>query len=185
MKKLLLALALLLSASAYAQEKDITKFLGIPIDGTKSEMIAKLKEKGFVHSNSYNDDLKGEFNGQSVIVGCVTNNNKVYRVAVFDANYCSEENIKIRFNRLCNQFENNQRYAKASEINFRLSEKEDISYEITVHKKRYEAAYYQKTPEGGIGYHKSVWFMIDNNYGQYRILMFYDNLLNQANGEDL
>lgn len=31
----------------------------------------------------------------------------------------------------------------------------------------------------------SVWFMIDEQWGGYRILMYYDNLLNQANGEDL
>ena len=32
---------------------------------------------------------------------------------------------------------------------------------------------------------KTVWFMIDNSGGSYRILMYYDNKLNQANGEDL
>ena len=32
---------------------------------------------------------------------------------------------------------------------------------------------------------RQVWFMIDERYGEYRILMYYDNKLNQANGEDL
>ena len=50
MKKILIALALLLGTTAVAQEKDVTKFLGIPIDGSKSDMIQKLKEKGFVPS---------------------------------------------------------------------------------------------------------------------------------------
>ena len=31
----------------------------------------------------------------------------------------------------------------------------------------------------------SVWFMIHNNYGRYRIGLYYDNLHNQAHGEDL
>lgn len=31
----------------------------------------------------------------------------------------------------------------------------------------------------------SVWFMINENYGKYKILMYYDNLHNQANGDDL
>ena len=42
---------MIVSISSYAQEKDVTKFLGIPIDGTKSEMIAKLKGKGFTQVN--------------------------------------------------------------------------------------------------------------------------------------
>jgi len=32
---------------------------------------------------------------------------------------------------------------------------------------------------------KPVWFMIDKDYEQYRILMYYDNVYNQALGEDL
>ena len=30
-----------------------------------------------------------------------------------------------------------------------------------------------------------VWFMIHENYGRYNISLYYDNLHNQANGEDL
>ena len=56
---------------------------------------------------------------------------------------------------------------------------------MIVHKKRYEAAYYQKGVDGKPCFHKVVWFMIDSNAGKYRIVMFYDNVLNQANGEDL
>ena len=51
MKKILsLAVLLVFSLAMYAQ-KDVTKFLGIPVDGTKSEMIKKLKEKGFTESS--------------------------------------------------------------------------------------------------------------------------------------
>ena len=42
MKKLILALCvLILSVSVFPQD-DVTKFLGIPIDGFKPEMIRKL-----------------------------------------------------------------------------------------------------------------------------------------------
>lgn len=184
MKKFLIALALLVGTTAVAQEKDVTKFLGIPVDGFKSEMIQKLKEKGFVLS-SYGDTLEGEFNGASVSLSVVTNNNKVYRVAVFDKNDSSEGDIKIRFNNLCRQFENNSRYVNATGKSYELTDDEKISYEMIVHNKRYEAAYYQKAVDGKLSFHKIVWFMIDSNAGKYRIVMFYDNALNQANGEDL
>jgi hypothetical protein len=185
MKKLLIALVLLISTTAVAQEKDVTKFLGIPVDGSKSDMIQKLKEKGFVSSAYQDDVLEGEFNGRNVTLSVGTNNNKVYRVVVLDNDYCSEGDIKICFNKLCSQFENNARYVSTLGKSYKLSEDEDISYNMTVNNKRYEAAYLQKTADGNPCFHKIVWFLINSSYAKYRIVMFYDNALNQANGEDL
>lgn len=54
----------------------------------------------------------------------------------------SEADIKTRFNRLVSQFENNKRYVSLDD--YTLSETEDISYEMTVHNKKYEAIFYQK-----------------------------------------
>ena len=73
-------LGLFLSISLFAQG-DVTKFLGIPVDGYKSEMRRKLEAKGFVW-NSLLECLEGEFNGTDVQVHIVTNNNKVYRIMV-------------------------------------------------------------------------------------------------------
>ena len=57
---LLLGLAVALTMGVQAQKKDITKFMGIPIDGTKTAMIQKLKAKGFTY-NAKMDRLEGEF----------------------------------------------------------------------------------------------------------------------------
>ena len=101
MKKLALIITtLLFSVSVFAQE-DVTKFLGIPIDGFKPEMIKKLKAKGFVEHPYSSDVLVGEFNGRDVEVSVVTNNNKVYRIFLRDRYASSETDIKIRFNTLC------------------------------------------------------------------------------------
>ena len=185
MKKLFLLLLLFVSVTVYAQ-KEVTKFLGIPVDGYKSEMIQKLKAKGYKY-NSTADCLEGEFNGREVIIGVVTNNNKVYRIAVFDKDYSNETDIKIRFNTLCGQFENNSKYIGSPDQ--KISESDDISYEISVHSKRYEAVFYQKSSfdsETEIDvFNRPVWFMIDDTFGRFRILMFYDNANNQANGDDL
>ncbi len=194
MKKLFLVLLLFATSTVFAQ-KEVTKFLGIPIDGYKSEMIQKLRAKGYKY-NSTTELLEGEFNGRDVEIAVVTNNNKVYRIAVFDKNYVSETDIKINFNRLCNQFEGNERYFSIG--NQSIQEKEDISYEMLVNNKRYQATYYQKL-EKEVDYsdtdnalsamenieNKRVWFMIDERYGRYGILMYYDNAYNQANGNDL
>ncbi len=225
MKKFLIALALLIGTTAFAQEKDVTTFLGIPIDGFKSDMIQKLKEKGFTPSAYRSDILEGEFNGKDVNVHIVTNNNKVYRIMVADKNTIGETDIRIRFNNLCYQFEKNPRYIKISDKEYSIPEDEKIGYNMKVNDKRYEAMYYQiqvdtlslvnkarttllqkyteeqlQNPTDEIAKeiafesmcavidavsNKQVWFMISEYKGEYYITMYYDNVLNKANGEDL
>ena len=137
---------LISSLFIYAQQ-DVTKFLGIPVDGSKSEMIQKLKAKGYTSSPLDKDVLVGEFNGADVNIHVVTNNNKVYRIMICDVNNIDEMSIHIRFNRLCEQFVNNSKYSSLPLEEYMIPDDEDISYEITVHKKRYEAVFYQKTDE--------------------------------------
>lgn len=200
------------------QEKDVTTFLGIPVDGTKNKMIQKLESKGFTYDAKH-DRLKGEFNGKKVNIYIVTNNNKVYRIVVSDANYTDEAGIKIRFNNLCYQFENNPKYISLSE-DYTIGEDEDISYEIIVNKKRYQAIFSQVNKDYAIDIYerlnevkntsidtidttsltnsaiegavllsslmnKTVWFTINEQYGEYGIMIFYENGYNKANGEDL
>lgn len=141
MKHLILSLLILLPFVTNAQ-KDVTKFLGIPVDGTKSEMIKKLKAKGFKSTFYDKEILEGEFNGSEVTIHVVTNNNKVYRIVVADQTHRDETDIRIRFNKLCEQFENSPKYQAIYE-NSRISESEDISYETLINNKRYGAIYYQ------------------------------------------
>ena len=163
MKKILsIALLLMLFITLQAQE-NVTKFLGIPVAGTKSAMIQKIKSKGFQYNYS-RDCLEGEFNGT--------------QVRIFD-----EINIRIRFNTLCKQFENNKKYVNM-EIDHTIPEDEDILHQMLVDKKRYEAAYYQLPIDTDLA-KRSVWFMINEEDGEYRIQMFYDNEFNHSNGEDL
>lgn len=87
--------AILAYAIACMAQDDVTKFLGIPVDGTKSEMTQKLKAKGF-KANAYDKDvLEGQFNGGSVNVYIVTNRDKVCRIMVCDKNSVDESSIKF------------------------------------------------------------------------------------------
>ena len=110
MKKIFAAIVLLVASVTLFSQSDVTKFLGIPVDGFKPDMIRKLKEKGFVSSEYDKNVLVGEFNGRDVNIHIATNNNKVYRIMVADKNSINETDIKIRFNSLCRQFENNSKY---------------------------------------------------------------------------
>ena len=207
-------------------QKDVTQFLGIPVDGTKTEMVQKLKAKGFKY-NSTNGWLEGEFNGQEVELSIVTDNNKVWRIVVMDKWVTDEANIKIRFNNLCRQFAKNEKYFPLNE-NPEILESEMIGYEMLVNKRRYESAYFQSPVKlselseeennkilSEMGFDKDtvdglsdsekkefdntfvdymtekywskkmVWFIINDEGLKYRIVIFYDNEYNHADGEDL
>src|SRR5574344_1231286 len=105
MKKLLsIALMLIFSSMLYAQN-DVTKVLGIPVTGSKTAMINKLKLKGFRY-NAVTDCLSGKFNDTNVYVYVFLNHNKVYRIMMADKYGADEASIKTRFNILCYQFAN-------------------------------------------------------------------------------
>ncbi|WP_274288364.1 hypothetical protein [Prevotella corporis] len=179
-KGLSLAFLLMLSVAIYAQ-KQITKFMGIPVDGSKTAMIQKLKNKGFVY-NAERDWLEGESNGEEVLVYPVMNNNKVYRIAVLEINGRDEAQIRIRFNTLLNQFKNNKKYVQLS--GRELTEEDDISYDLSINNKQIAATFAKLPQDNDLG-KRTVWFSISYLNGSYRIWIFYDNGFNRDYGEDL
>lgn len=232
MKKFLtVALISLTTFAAFAQNIATFKFLGVPVDGRKSEFISALKNKGFTYDVE-NDCLIGKFNGLESHIYVSENYGKVDRVAVMDANTVSEAQIRIRFNNLLQQFKDNDKKYFSLGDNDPIPDSEDISYELTVHNKVYEAAFYfnpyygyndedrAKLAETAVeqiragmasGEYSSdlsdetvaslanlqairnalkdttgqVWFRIAEFYGKYYICLYYDNLKNRPNGEDL
>lgn len=141
MKKVLCSFFMALLAVVMFAQKDVTTFLGIPVDGTKSEMKKKLISKGFevVPGQEF---LKGEFNGYDVHVYIATNNNKVCRIMLCDAIHRSEANIKVRFNTLIEQFKSNKRYLSLDD--YTISDDVDISYEMNIQNKEFDALFFQK-----------------------------------------
>lgn len=241
MKKLLSFIIgiLIMCSTVFGQSESTLKFLGIPVDGSKSEMVKALKSKGFEY-DSESDLLIGDFNGKESFIGIVENHGKVYRVAVFDVNRYDAGEIRIRFNNLIYQFENNDKYYYIVPNNI-IPEDEDIHHEIFVHDKQYIANFIYNPLYGndelrdkvineaveesklfleekkdeknidGITFgefysdkdnydqlisaqvslkviqmsNNSVWFKIFEYHGEYYIGLYYDNLLNKPNGEDL
>ena len=223
---------LIMCSTVFGQSEGTLKFLGIPVDGSKSEMVAALKSKGFRY-DSNSGFLVGDFNGSESHIGIVENHGKVYRVVVFDANTYDAGEIRIRFNNLIHQFENSNGKYYYIDQNKTIPEDEDISYEIIVHDKQYSATFIYNplygndelkdklvnevveesklllekkgiTPEEFYSDKDnyiqvfssivdkifqmskgSVWFQIFEYYGKYYIGLYYDNLVNKPNGEDL
>lgn len=146
MKRILFATLLaLFCIVSYSQNKTgVLKFLGIPVDGSEARFGAQLVKKGFKHITAY-DYYEGQFNGRDVKVYIHTNRNLVDRVMVAFPS-TSETNIRIEFNNLLSQFERGGKYV-SSMSNEEIPEDEDISYEMTVHSKRYQASFTYIDPE--------------------------------------
>ncbi|MBR4138261.1 MAG: hypothetical protein IKU05_07605 [Bacteroidales bacterium] len=142
MRKLIFTFLVFLTLSMNAQDYTV-RFLGIPVDGTKKEMISKLKKKGFKYDRTH-DLLEGQFNNREVIVSINTYKEKVWRIVVMDKYVLNDEvNIRIRYNQLIDQFENNAKYSSILYDNKKIEDTEDISYEIHVNNKRYQATFTQ------------------------------------------
>ena len=213
MKKLILTYFILIFPALLIAQKDVTQFLGIPVDGYKTEMIEKLQSKGYTYIKE-SDVFQGEFNGQDVNIFLQTYNNKVWRIAIADQKGTDETNIKIRFNNLIQQFSNNDKYDITEDevSNYTISEDEDISYEMLVNNKRYDAYFYQKPKTEIVKYaenvrkndsisekekidlmvqrilsvtDKQVWFTIGEISAEYFIYIYYVNPNNKASGQDL
>lgn len=183
-KALTLILLMFIGIATVQAQKDVTTFLGIPVDGTKAAMRQKLIAKGFKVVPG-EDCLKGEFNGEPVYITIQTVKNKVWRLCVWDQNNRTENQIIIRFNTLINQFENNPRYCYFEGSNTEIPENENLSYEISVKNKQYEACFFQAENEEDVTANKMVWFTIGKSLGDFHISMYYENGYNKANGQDL
>lgn len=175
MKRFLLTfLFVLMTVAAIAQTDNTIKFLGIPVDGNKKEMISKLQAKGYEYDAS-SDALFGEFNGDNVDIFVQTVNNRVWRIIIVDAEmYDNEAYIKIRYNRLFEQLSNNGKYEVVS--GNKLGEEEHIYVYM-----RNPASFAFKDKS----IHGAVRYTIIKYDGKYGIMMIYENLDNAANGEDL
>ena len=197
MRKFLTLLAMIaISASVFAQ-KEVTQFMGIPVDGSPTEMIKKLKAKGFTTDEDVMRDVKqglidldgpevltGRFNGEYVRLYLNVGTNNVWRISLVDKNSRDETQIKIRFNTLVRQFEGNGKYVPYVDEQT-IADDEDISYQMTVNKKQYEAVFGQKGEDGTVDEKRIVWFTIVEGSDGYKIAMFYDNKYNEADGSDL
>lgn len=188
--KRFITIALVVFCAVAMNAQEVTKFLGIPVDGSKSEMMRKIKEKGYTLHKAYDGSeyLEGTFNGQNVKVMVATNAGKVRRVAVF-YNETDPANLKVQYNNLVSQFKNNPKYVSSEYDNFTIPDNEDILYEVSIHNKRYDAMFFQRGENGsidGIEY-RVVWFIISNGIlpNSGCIVLYYDNEYNRAHGEDL
>ena len=166
--------------------RDVTTFLGIPVDGRKDDVILELIMKGFAPKSTGDgmEFLQGQFNGQEVMILVVAYQKKVFRVYLQEKNTQSAGDIKMHYNNLVRQFENDQNYIKPDKDQT-IPEDVNISDEMNGKERVFFAEFYQKNKAEGQNQHKKkVWFMIGKRDAEYFIATFYDNEYNMPEGDE-
>ena len=186
MKKFLFILIMCI-ATLTACKQNTIKFLGIPVDGTKQEMMERLQTKGFKY-DSVNDCLMGEFNGMESIIFLATFNNKVCRVIVINKTPLNGFNADLTFNNFVEQFTNNEKYIRLSDEeiseNYKLSFWNDCQ-DVCYFNKCAVFAFNNSITKEVINEGVAIYSFQDNFVGEYGIMILYGNHNNVANGEDL
>ena len=206
MRKIAFTLLMLLTLSLNAQD-NVMKFMGIPIDGTKSEMISKLENKGFAPEqveidleNAQNEVLRlggeisdgrvrerdgeyfmhGYFDGKRSKVIISSYNNKVYQIMVVIEDAYNELNGKIQFNLYVEQL--NKKYTNPIDYDFSIDLERDLSAPYDNNIRAFFTAAYdeQDKPHGMVSLEMS-----HPRYKEFYIAFSYYNADNMPNGDDL
>ena len=178
-------------------QSDVTLFKGIPIDGTKEQMVNALKQRGFkdteetlkyLRTGFYGLEsgelLSGEFNGMPVIVSVIENKGKVCGIGVVENLKRNESQIKRAFNDLVEQFNNHKNYSPDKE-NQKIAESEKVGDGLRYYNKEYRAIFYQKGLDGETSVKRKVIVSLCEDVLDFRLLMYYENGFNAADGSDL
>lgn len=206
MRKLTFTLLMFMTLSLNAQNDGVIKFMGIPIDGSKSEMIDKLQEKGFAPiqvlidlENAQNEVIRqggeipegrirerdgeyfmrGYFDGKDSKVIIVSYNNKVYQIMVVIDNPYNELNAKIQFDLYVEQLSKKYTlfYNFAKDI---LDKDLTMPFDNPI-KAVFTTAYDESDkPHGMITLEMS-----HPRYQEFYLAFRYYNMDNMPNGEDL
>lgn len=107
MKRLLLVILMFLVVVSNAQE--VIDFMGIPIDGPVSEMIAKLEEKGF-RKMERNGIWEGFLDGVPVQLNIRLSKDKVYEIDICYDVEDDHAQIAQCINGLVSKFKDNPKY---------------------------------------------------------------------------
>lgn len=206
MRKLALALLMLMTFSLSAQN-NVMKFMGIPIDGSKSEMIDKLQQKGFAPEQieldleKAQDDyisvggeisegrvrerdgeyfMHGYFDGKRSKVIISSYNNKVYQIMVVIEDPYNELNGKIQFNLYVEQL--NKKYTNPIDYDYSIDLERDLSAPYDNNIRAFFTAAYDNNdkPHGMVSLEMS-----HPKYKEFYIAFRYYNADNMPNGDDL
>lgn len=206
MRKIAFTILMFLTLSLNAQD-NVIKFMGISIDGSKSEMINKLQEKGFAPDqvlidleNAQNKVIQlggeipegkvrerdgeyfmhGYFDGKRSKVIISSYNNKVYLIMVVIEDAYNELDGKIQFNLYVERL--NKKYTNPIDHDYSIDLDCDLSAPYDNNIRAFFTAAYDEfdKPHGMVSLEMS-----HPRYKEFYIAFRYYNADNMPNGDDL
>ena len=114
-------------------------FVGVPIGGTKSQMIKALETKGF--EVDYKEEMTGMFNGEEVTVKISTNRGIVDRILVEYPVHFNVNDNRIKYNMLLSRFNRNAKYVSVNPRT-EIPADEEIFWKLNANSKYYDAVYF-------------------------------------------
>ena len=185
MRKLVFTLLMFLTLSMSAQKSEVIRFMGIPIDGPKPEMLLELKEKGFepINDGLTNDDasiMKGYFNGEKCTLSVNSYHNNVYNIIVVFDQEDTELNAKLRF-----LYYNELLGTKYVSNPTGLDELSHFTTSIDEFDKPHGSIYLGFTDRYPGKFGNFILDLTNRNTNVYQIVISYLNIDKMPNGEDL
>ncbi len=202
MRKLVFTLLMLMTLSMSAQNDNVIKFMGIPIDGSKSEMISKLEEKGFVtvegirriedaekelerlggeitggkmRENDKEYFMNGYFDGKQCTLVIIAYKSKVYKMVVaFEDSYTNKIHAFTSFNYYAEKLQN--KYYDENNFYKPLDYSDELKLDAD-----YFNMFFDREKMGGVTLHITY----PKSNMEYHIILDYLNANNMPNGEDL
>ena len=185
MRKLVFTLLMFLTLSMSAQKNEVIRFMGIPIDGPKPEMLLELKEKGFepINDGLTNDDasiMKGYFNGEKCTLSVNSYHNNVYNIIVVFDQEDTEINAKLRL-----LYYNELLGTKYVSNPTGLDELSHFTTSIDEFDKPHGSIYLGFTDRYTGKFGNLILDLTNRNTNVYQIVISYLNIDKMPNGEDL
>ena len=168
MKKIVnIILFFLLSLNLFAQTSDhILRFLNIPIDGKRSDMITAIKKRGF-EDDTYYPSYVGVFNKHLSLVNIETGKNgKVYRIFIVDYQPRSKKEVIKQYNKLVLQFKNSEKYIELND-NSLIPDDENLYCEMQINKNNYDSYFFLKPSKASKKYNRQEdpqYLVIEKSY---------------------
>lgn len=144
MKRILLLLFVVLFICDCIAQREVTEFMGIPVDGPIHEMKANLLKKGFVPAETLgNNIMTGEFNGRNVMLSIYGHKGQTYSVNVM-IHVSGVENAKVLANLFYMQLSQSCKYLSAKGIKDSfIADDEGGDRNIFLNAKAYYETFYQ------------------------------------------
>ena len=179
-RNILIILSLILTLTAAAQT-DVTTFMNVPVNGTRTSMVRKLLKAGLKKAGK--DLLLEDVDGKSFIVTLQTNGKEVCRVTMTPTRGTGDVFLAVQmYNTLIECYRRDCGYCE-KEYNREALMADSLNWKRYIKQGMYYAEFFQAADPQM--YVKRVSFRLTEKNGEYCIERRYDNIYKIPNNNQI